>query len=196
MSLTALFDFALAGPLLGLMASFCFLVAGIEWTSHWASPQLLSFSPTITVNDLKFSTLGAAVVDYLVGGGSGFLTLQDDSSEIPLHPMAMAGYVGLLINALELLPSGATDGGRLTLAVFGRGGHALITSLVWVFLLLSTFLFDRSAALLSVFCLYGITQADIELPCRDEVTPISGGRVVLAFVFWFLAFLIVVPMSN
>ena len=61
---------------------------------------------------LRISTLGATIVDYLLGGG---VITSLSPATINLHPYTIAGYIGLVINALSLLPVGNTDGGRLCL---------------------------------------------------------------------------------
>jgi hypothetical protein len=43
------------------------------------------------------------------------------SSFVDLHPLALAGWVGILVTAINLLPIGALDGGRVFRAVLGDG---------------------------------------------------------------------------
>ena len=191
-NLQVLFDFAVAGPLVGSTVSVAWLVWGLELTNT-ASPQLASLFPTLSVNTLLTSTLGGTVVDSALA--AGFITTQDAlSAYIPLHPFAIAGFVGLLMNALELLPLGATDGGRLALSVLGRRGHAILSGLVWLVLIVSSLVVPRADALVGAWAVYSACHMDGELPCRDEVTPLDPVRAVAAFAVWFVALLIMVPM--
>ena len=191
-NLQVLFDFALAGPLVGSTVSMAWLVWGLELTNT-ASPQLASLFPTLSVNTLLTSTLGGTVVDSALA--AGFITTQDAlSAYIPLHPFAIAGFVGLLMNALELLPLGATDGGRVALSVLGRRGHAIVSGLVWLVLIVSSLVVPRADALVGAWAVYSACHMDGELPCRDEVTPLDPVRAITAFAVWFVALLIMVPM--
>ena len=52
--------------------------------------------------------------------GNGILNSPDPNEAIQLHPLALAAFGGLIINALSLLPLGNTDGGRISVAFFGR----------------------------------------------------------------------------
>jgi hypothetical protein len=97
-SIKSLFDFAIAGPLLGLVASMVLLYVGLEMTVFMdtaAREQL----PSIPVQLLRSSTLGGGIVDYLLG--DGILSSPDPSEMIKLHPFAIAGFGGLVTNALR-----------------------------------------------------------------------------------------------
>jgi membrane-associated protease RseP (regulator of RpoE activity) len=48
-----------------------------------------------------------------------------------LHPLAFAGWLGVLVTMLNLLPLGQLDGGHVLYAVIGRRQTA-VSSLVWV----------------------------------------------------------------
>lgn len=101
-NLRDLFDFALSGPLTGMLASAGLLVFGIVQTNTMdqASYALL---PTLPVDFIKASSLGGNIINSLMN--DQILTLQDKDA-VPLHPFAIAGFCGLMINALSLLPIG------------------------------------------------------------------------------------------
>lgn len=190
----SLFDFAVVGPLLGLLASAAFLVTGLQLTNA-ADPEALKFLPALPVDVLRSSTLGGSIVDYFLGGGKGFITLQDPKEAVSLHPFAIAGFTGLLANALALLPLGSTDGGRMSITVFSRPGQFVVSSIVWLFLLVASFSFERADAVIGAWVVYNIAQNDLEIPCRDEITQVDPYRVVTAFGLWFVAVLVIVPMQ-
>jgi membrane-associated protease RseP (regulator of RpoE activity) len=39
---------------------------------------------------------------------------------VQVNSLVVAGWAGLIINALACIPAGETDGGRITTAIFGR----------------------------------------------------------------------------
>jgi len=101
-----MFDFALSGPVAGIVASFALLLVGLQMTTGTTDSSVYSYFPAIPIQILQFSRLGGSIVDASLGG---VLTssLTSDVPTIQLHPFAIAGYTGLVTNALNLLPLGS-----------------------------------------------------------------------------------------
>lgn len=139
----SMFDFAIAGPIAGLVVSFALLVAGLDLTASMdiSSSTIL---PAFPVSILRSSTLGGGMVEFCIGKG----TLMKSAAEavLPLHPFAIAGYVGMISNSLALLPLGNTDGGRIAQVMFGRRGSYLVN--IFTTLLVSLHEYDNSTFLL------------------------------------------------
>lgn len=102
----------------------------------------------------------------------------------------------MILSAVSLIPVGATNGGRMSLAIFGRQGHAVISGFTWLALLVSTFVLDDDKGLLltTALLINSFGQNDMEIPCRNETDEVDGKRLVLSFSLWFLAVLILVPL--
>jgi len=198
-SLTSLFDFAVMGPLLGFVASFTLFGTGLFATKaamDGDSSTAAQLLPALPVGVIDLSTFGGSIIDYFFAGGEGFITNSDPSTPVPLHPFAIAGYCGLLINAAEMLPLGATDGGRLSMTIFGRRGHSIIGGLTWFILLVSSFTLEdkQVSILLTTWATNNVFQNDMEVPCRDESVNPNLPRIVLAFALWFLSALVIIPI--
>jgi hypothetical protein len=107
---TAMFDIALAGPLLGILAS----IAAVAIGSAMTLTSDASLLPALPLEILRQSTLGGGLINSILGNGA--LSIPDGaqgtaavaSITIPLHPVAVAGYISLIVNALSLLPIGST----------------------------------------------------------------------------------------
>jgi membrane-associated protease RseP (regulator of RpoE activity) len=105
----ALFDFSIVGPLAGLLMSVAAVVVGSQLTLI-SDPATL---PALPLEILRQSTLGGTIINDILG--NGVLTVSEGARGtqavagmvIPLHPMAIAGYVSLFVNALALLPIGS-----------------------------------------------------------------------------------------
>jgi hypothetical protein len=100
----SLFDFAISGPLVGIFVSLSLMYLGLEqqvFMDTAAQSQL----PSLPVELLRSSALAGGLVEWLLG--DGVLLSPDPTALIRLHPFAIAGFVGLVSNALSLLPIGS-----------------------------------------------------------------------------------------
>jgi membrane-associated protease RseP (regulator of RpoE activity) len=101
----ALLDVGCAGPLAGVLVSIPVILVGLKLS-------------TITVMGRggEGLTLGEPLLFKLLSWlALGPLTPQAD---VILHPVAFAGWIGLLVTALNLMPVGQLDGGHVTYALF------------------------------------------------------------------------------
>lgn len=107
-----MFDFAVSGPLAGIVASTIALVVGAQLT---AVTDPASF-PALPLEILRQSTLGGGIIEAILGNDILSIPEGARGSElvngmtVPLHPVALAGYFGLVVNALALLPIGSKCG--------------------------------------------------------------------------------------
>jgi len=179
-TLKSMFDFALAGPLTGYLLSMGMFLYGLTLTMSMDVVQVSSSLPPVPVELLRTSALGGGIIESFMG--SGVLDGMADSS-LRLHPLAIAGFAGLMSNALALLPMGQTDGGRLSLTMFGRKGTVLIKFATTVVLLLAgLFGLDESRILLLYAVYVSLCQGELETPAQDEVTELDVGRGVLGIL--------------
>ena len=108
----ALFDIGVAGPLMGFAASIPIAIAGLYLSIH---------SPVVPANYCGVSILGVNYGNLLLGVPLFWelLALFFPPSLVSLSPLALAGWVGLLVTAINLLPAGQLDGGHVFRALFG-----------------------------------------------------------------------------
>ncbi len=103
----ALFDIAAAGPLAGLVLAIPATYLGITMSRIIPSSAIPEGSLTLG-EPLLFQALS-----WLAFGDMG------ETSNLVLHPLAFAGWAGLFVTALNLLPIGQLDGGHISHALFG-----------------------------------------------------------------------------
>ena len=102
-----LFDVGAAGPWGGVLIAIPAVIIGL------ALSEVRPLSPSDGGLFLGDSVL-FSLLTRLVLGVSG------DNVNIELHPIALAGWFGLFVTFLNLLPVGQLDGGHVTYALFGR----------------------------------------------------------------------------
>jgi len=194
----ALFDVGVAGPLTGLLASLACLAWGLDLTAT-ADASAMQYFPSLPVSLLQTSSLGGTMVDFFLGGGAvgaenRFITMQDPATLVTVHPLVVASFISLLLNAIALLPLGSTDGGRMSLAIFGRFGHTLVGAVAWVAILVAAFGMEQGEVLLGAWLVNNVVQNDMEIPCRDEIEEVSIPRLLAAVSIWFVTVLAVTPL--
>jgi membrane-associated protease RseP (regulator of RpoE activity) len=179
-----MFDYSLAGPLAGVLASIVAIVVGAQLSLGGDT----SVFPALPIEILRQSTLGGGLIEAILGSGSlavpdGALGTQAVATmTIPLHPIAVAGYISLIVNALSLLPIGTTDGGRIAMTLFGRGGKLPVGQLALLGLLFKGI--SGSDLFLFYFAFCVICQSGNEIPCRNEVDTVSLPRVGVVTVVY------------
>ncbi|MCK4266058.1 MAG: site-2 protease family protein [Thermoplasmata archaeon] len=103
----ALLDIGAAGPIAGLMVAIPVTLIGLMLSSPLEAPSAAMIEGGTTM-------IGESLIFY---GMRSFLPIPES---IFLHPMAFAGWVGLFVTALNLLPAGQLDGGHIARAVLGN----------------------------------------------------------------------------
>lgn len=102
----ALFDIGAAGPLAGLVVALPVLIYGI------ATSPVQALDPALTYFVEGRSLLYLALLQWLKGPIPG-------GHDIMLNPTALAGWAGLLVTMVNLVPVGQLDGGHVAYALFG-----------------------------------------------------------------------------
>lgn len=101
----SLIDIGAAGPLAGIAVAIPVLVIG------------LILSEAREVVQLSGISLGTSILfEFLTRVVHGAIP---EGYDIVLHPVAFAGWIGMLVTALNLLPVGQLDGGHIAYALFG-----------------------------------------------------------------------------
>ena len=161
LSKRALFDIGIAGPLAGFVALLSPLIAGVA---------LSKVVPGIGQSgDLVFGTpLAVRMIEWIRFPGVPM-------TDIYLHPVARAAWVGLLATALNLLPIGQLDGGHIVYAFLGERTKYLSRLFLFILVLMgifATYSWLVWAALLFFF--------NMRHPAIVDPNPLGGFRARLA----------------
>jgi len=174
----ALFDIAAAGPIAGLVIAIPALILGVSWST--IAPALpgawMTFGDSALTHFFISMKFGAIPAGY----------------KLYTHPILDAAWVGLLVTALNLMPVGQLDGGRIAYALFGRA-HRMVGIATFVGLLaLGAATWSANWVVWGLFVLFfvGFNHA----PPLDDVTPLSPGRRVVGWACLVLLVLLVPPI--
>ena len=158
-----LFDVAVAGPLAGFVALVPALAIGVAYSK--VIPGIADRG------DLVFGVPTIVTLfEHLIFPGV-------PSSDIYLHPLARAAWVGILATALNLLPIGQLDGGHILYAFLGD--RARILSRILVIALIPLGLIYSFSWLFWAFFLFFFA---LKHPPIYDPAPLGSGRTKLGWV--------------
>jgi membrane-associated protease RseP (regulator of RpoE activity) len=175
---SVLFDVAFAGPAAGGLLSFVCLFVGLVLSHPGSLFQLPAgfFQSSILVGTLARTVLGEA--------------LQGDLVDV--HPLMIVGWIGLVITAINVMPAGQLDGGRIVQAIYGRKTLVRATTVTLV-LLAIVGLFNPLALYWAVLIVF--LQRQPERPCMDDLSEPNDARAALALLSLFLMLLVLLPLN-
>jgi membrane-associated protease RseP (regulator of RpoE activity) len=201
----ALFDIAIAGPLSGLLVAIPVLLIGLSLSTLSPIEAAASANTVVQLegNSLlylfaKYLSFGKLLPEPISYNGLTpfvywiryFFTGQPlplGALDVSLHPVAWAGWAGIMVTAMNLIPIGQLDGGHILHTAFGRkylqrlfpvilvglGILGLVWRGWWLFGMLMLF-FGRFAA-----------------TPLDQITPLDNRRkwlAILALIIFVLTF--------
>ncbi|MBW4440903.1 MAG: site-2 protease family protein [Plectolyngbya sp. WJT66-NPBG17] len=181
----ALFDIGLVGAFLGLSVSIPLLAWGLVQSTVVALPSqggLFQFQAL----DPRFSIVLAIFGKLAIGR-----ELTPDAA-IRLNPMAIAGWIGLMFTAFNLMPIGQLDGGRMIHAVFGRRIGARIGR-ISRFLLLGFAIVYPHLLLWAVLLLL---LPALNEPTLNDVLEIDSFRDIVGLMALVILILLVLPAPK
>ncbi len=155
----ALLAIGIAGPLAGLVVAIPVLMIGLSISEV---KQVVPIEGTFTEGN---SLLYAAIKILIFGR-----FLPSGGEDVYLHPMALAGWAGLLVTGLNLLPAGQLDGGHIFFALFGPRAARIMSMVVAVALLGLGFLWSGWFIWAVMIALIGQQRS----PLRNEISPLTG----------------------
>ncbi len=174
------FDIGASGPLVGLIFTIPILLIGL----YTSTVQALPPPPYM----LEGNSILYSLMKWLVYGQF----LPQGGQDVLLNQVAWAGWTGLFVTGLNLLPVGQLDGGRVTQAILGE---ATLRKLFWpvlIALALFSLLAGSPTWLLLIFLLF-IFGNRYEQPL-DSITQLDQSRRRLGWLTMAIFFLIFVPI--
>lgn len=181
----ALFDVSIAGPVAGFVATLPLLIWGLANSQVVPIPEKAGTLDPDALNP-GYSILLAVLSKLALGA-----QLTADKA-IDLHPVAIAGFLGLVVTALNLMPVGQLDGGHIVHAMFGQRTGAAIGQIAR-FLVLGLALVQPGFWLWAII-LFFMPIADE--PALNDVTELDNKRDIIGLLVLALLVLIILPAPR
>ncbi|MEM1167782.1 MAG: site-2 protease family protein [Cyanobacteria bacterium P01_H01_bin.35] len=181
----SLFDVSIAGPIAGLVVTIPLLIWGL---SHSDIVPLSEESGILSIDSLNptFSFLLALLSKLALGAELTY------NKGIDLHPVAVAGYIGLVVTAYNLMPIGQLDGGHIVHAMFGQRTGMVIGQISRFLLLILAFI-NKEFLFLAIF-LFLLPLVDE--PALNDVSELDNKRDFLGLLMLGLLVVILLPAPK
>ncbi|BAZ46119.1 hypothetical protein NIES4102_31480 [Chondrocystis sp. NIES-4102] len=178
---TALFDISFGGIATAGVMSFILLVTGLTLSHPGSMYQLPTefFRASILVGTLAKVILGSAL----------------EKAVVDIHPLVIVGWLGLVITALNLMPAGKLDGGRIVHAIYGRKTARRSTVATLIILGIIALFNPNNPIPLYWAVLILFLQRDLERPVQNELTEPDDSRAAWGLLALFLMLATLIPLS-
>ena len=184
----ALFDVGIAGPLSGFIMSLIFIITGF-----YLLPDLDGV--IIYVSEIHpWSTTGEGALT--LGGSILFESLRYlmGVAYLPMYevyhfPFIFAGWIGLLVTAINLLPIGQLDGGHISYALLGTRARYIGYTAFIALVLLVFYTTNWLLWMILILFLIGFKHP----PTLNDMVTLNNERKILAWISYLIFILCFSP---
>ena len=177
----ALLDIGAAGPLAGMVFAVPLLIYGL-WISE-VGPLPTDYGYMLEGNSLLYAGLKILVFGEMLPNAAGI--------DVMLSQVAWAGWVGLLVTGLNLIPVGQLDGGHVSYVLFGQRARAFFWPVILGLLTLAL-VTGMTMWIVWVALLFFLGRRHAEP--LDSVTPLDSRRRLIAIITLLIFFLVFTPI--
>ena len=205
-----LLDIGLAGPLVGLIVAIPVLFLGLKLSTVGAIPGLASGTGsqglTLEGNSILYLLMKYLAFGKLLPAPASYadvspvlywikyfftgLPFPAGGTDVMLHSVAWAGWGGLLLTAMNLIPVGQLDGGHVLYVLLGKERLQKIFPMIIVILVGLGFRFPGWWLLAAILFLLGRFYAEP----ADQITELDGKRKALAILGLIVFVLVFIPV--
>jgi len=174
----ALFDVGVSGPLVGIVASCLVVVIGLNIPFH-----LESYEEGLILGTPILFELLARLVNF--------------DGEL-IHPIAFAGWVGLFVTFLNLIPVGQLDGGHILRAIIGKRAVIVSRFMPLALIILGSAINYVYKVSDSIWIFWGLITLFFSMQPHpdpiDDKTPLDTKRLIIGIITFILALLCFTPI--
>lgn len=128
----SLFDLGISGPMIGFLATVIVTIVGVRLSVLLPEvPPGVAASPIPEFFGIPLPLLFGVTLIFFPPAGSGYFLV--------LHPVLQAGYIGMIVTMLNLMPVGQLDGGHIAHVLFGERARLVLAMVAIAALLLTGF---------------------------------------------------------
>ncbi|MBI4697759.1 MAG: site-2 protease family protein [Nitrospirae bacterium] len=170
----SLIDIGASGPIGGFAVALIAAIIGLK---------LSRIVPAKELNEGL--SLGSSILFYFLS--EIILKIEPDKQNIMLHPVAFAGWIGLMVTSLNLLPVGQLDGGHIAYALFGEKHERISKSTIPVLVVLGILFWPGWLMWALLLVLIGYKHPPVAFPQiqLDRKRRLAGLACFIIFILTF-----------
>ena len=173
-----LFDIGISGPLTGFILALPALVYGLS---------LSKVVPPVPQEGEYVFLMGEPLIMKIIG--TMFIKNVPADSNIFLHPVAFAGWVGILVTSFNLFPVGQLDGGHVSYALWGQKSRRIGQIVLGIFIVMGFVFWIGWFVWAFLLTFLGLKHPRI----IDEAVPLSPRRKLLGYLMVLIFILSFIP---
>lgn len=170
-----LFDIGISGPLAGFILALPALVYGLALSK--VAPPLPREDTLVFGEPLLLKFIGSILFRHV-----------PPESDIFLHPVGFAGWVGILVTAFNLFPVGQLDGGHVAYALAGEKVKPLARLFLLGFILMGIFFWVGWIVWALVILVLGLKHPRV-IDEGESLSPVRYGLGFLVVVIFLISFM-------
>lgn len=172
----ALMDIGASGPIAGFVVSVIACIVGLSMS------EVIPLSQAEGALSLGDSILFSFLSRVIKG-------VMPENHDVFLHPVAFAGWIGLFITSLNLIPIGQLDGGHITFAILGDRHRYLSMFLVGTLGVFGIFFWEGWALWALLMLILGIKHP----PIQYWQVPLDSRRRFIGFLSLIIFIITFIP---
>lgn len=180
-----LFDVSIAGPICGFLVTIPLLIWGL------AHSQVVPLPPEASILSINYLNPSFSFLLTILSKISLPVPLGVNQG-IDLHPVAVSGYIGLILTAFNLMPVGSLDGGQIVHAMFGQK-MAITIGQITRFLF---FILAIAKPELLIWAIFLFLIPVIDSPALNDVTELDNKRDILGLIALLILVTIIIPAPK
>jgi Zn-dependent protease len=200
-----LLDIGIAGPLAGLVVAIPVLLLGLYLSQLDHLPAAVNQGVSMEGNSIlyliaKFLVFGKWLPQPISYGGLNpilywlryiftGLPIPFGGTDVILHPIAWAGWAGLLVTALNLIPAGQLDGGHVLYVLLGKRARTVLPAILLILIVLGTIWTGWWLWAFLIFLLGRVYAEPL-----DQITPLDSNRRAIAIIGLIIFVLVFTPV--
>ncbi len=170
----SLIDIGASGPIGGFLIAIIAVIIGLGLSEVKLAEELQ-----------EGISLGNSLLFYMLT--KIVLNIESDAYSVLLHPVAFAGWVGLLVTSLNLLPIGQLDGGHITYALLGEKHEKVSKLMLPLLIVLGILLWSGWIIWALLMVLFGYKHPPVLYPQiqLDRKRKLVGWIALIIFILTF-----------